>query len=225
MATLDSINEGNEMTFDTVVVKEASGNGIKVDITTPTFPWRDITGSLSIHEPGGGGGDPTYDDYIGNIKAYKFDTLDTTGSNGDEMFVEFHLPHDYAEGTNLYIHAHWGHNSGSVTTGAVTWDFQASYAKGHNQAAFSAPITAQASQDASTTQYQHMIAEVQLSDPSPSATQLDTDDIEIDGLILVRVSLSANSMDGSADPFLHQVDIHYQSTNVGTKDKAPDFYT
>ena len=27
------------------------------------------------------------------------------------------------------------------------------------------------------------------------------------------------------DPFCHEVDIHYQSTGMATKNKAPNFYT
>lgn len=207
-----------------LLVDKTEGKGIQVDTDNPAFGWRDITGALSLHEPGGSSGDPSYNDYIGNIKAYQFDTLDTNGSNGDEMFIEFHLPHDYLPGSDIFIHAHWGHNSGSVTSGAVTWDFQCTYAKGHNQSAFHDPVTVQATQDASTVQYQHMIAEAQASISSPSGNHLDTDELEVDGLILVRVSLSENTMN-TDDPFLHQVDLHYQSTNMATKDKAPNFYT
>ncbi len=198
-----------------LVLPKASGNGIKVDNTTPTFPWQDLFGEVKLH--GVGANEPSYNVYKGGIRAYEFNTV------GDEVFVEFHLPHDYVEGSNIYIHSHWSVDTASVT-GSVTWDFECTYAKGHDQAAFGGNVTAQASQTASTTAYQHMIAEVQLSDPSPSATELDTDDLETDGLILVRVELSASTLSGGNNPWLHFVDVHYQSTNIGTKQKAPPFY-
>jgi len=45
----------------------------------------------------------------------------------------------------------------------------------------------------------------------------------------MRLYLSANNItvaSGSVPaPFLLEADIHYQSTNIGTKQKAPNFYT
>jgi len=47
-------------------------------------------------------------------------------------------------------------------------------------------------------------------------------------MIFGRVYLSANNMTVSGgavpDPFLHQVDIHYQSTAIGTKKRFPSFW-
>ena len=54
---------------------------------------------------------------------------------------------------------------------------------------------------------------------------LDTDLLEPDGVVLMRVFLSANTMAGATDPFMHYCDLHYQSTGIGTKQKTPDFYT
>ena len=208
-----------EFTGNAVVVPKSSDGGIKVDTTTPTYGWRDITGDVKLIT-GGGGTDPTLAAYIGNIYQLQFDTLNT-----DEVFMEFHIPHDYTIGTDLYIHTHWSHNSASVTSGSVTWTAESTYAKGHNTDAFSATKLVTLTEAASTTQYQHMVTESQLSTSGGSATLLDTDDIEPDGMILVRINLTANSMNGGIDPFLHTVDLHYQSTNIGTKNNSPDFYT
>ena len=205
---------------DGIVMPNASGEGIRLDTTTPAYGWADITGALTIHEPGGGGSDPAYNVWKGNIRAYEFNSV-----NSDEMFVEFHMPHDYVPGTDIYIHAHWSHNQPDVTTGSVTWSFECTYAKGHDQAAFGTNVIPTVNQAASTTQYFHQIAEVQLSAASPSATQLDSDDLEVDGLILVRVLHTTNTMDGGANPFLHMVDLHYQTTGIPTKNRSPNFYT
>ena len=103
------------------------------------------------------------------------------------------------------------------------------YSKGHNQAAFGEPVLITVAQNASTTQYQHMIAETAASTSGGSAVQLDTDVLEPDGVIQCRLYLDSNDMTVSGgavpDPFAHFVDIHYQSTNIGTKQRAPDFWT
>lgn len=73
-----------------------------------------------------------------------------------------------------------------------------------------------------------MIAEVQLSATSPSGSQLDSDDIETDGVILVRLyrdpADAADTLDQA--PFVHYCDIHYQTTGIGTKQRnGPGFWT
>jgi len=207
-------------TGDDLVIDKASATGIKVDLTTPTFPWHDMLGEVITRTTGAG--TPTFNTYRGNVNQYSFVV-------SDAIHIAYHVPHDYAPGTDLHIHYHWSHIGTLVTGGTVTWRAEISYAKGHNQAAFSAPVTLDLSPTASTTQYQHLISEVQMSAAAPSGSQIDTDNIEPDGVILVKVSLNANAITVSGglapDPFLHFVDIHYQSTNVGTKQKAPDFYT
>ena len=198
-----------------LVYPKESGNGIKIDTAASDWGWRDMEGPVVIRSTGATA--PAWTTYQGNQNAFEF-------SVNDECQHTFHIPHDYAVGTDLYLHIHWSHNSATVTTGAPTFTYNVSYAKGHNQAAFSADVTGTISENASTTQYQHMITEVQLSAGTPGAGQLDSDDIEVDGLILLHTALTANTMDGGALPFVHFIDIHYQSTNIPTKGKAPNFY-
>ena len=131
-------------------------------------------------------------------------------------------------GSDIYVHAHWAYNAATVTTGGPTWGFESTAAKGHQQQAFVAPVTPTIYQAAITSalggRYMHHIAEIQLSAASPSATQLNNNLMEPDTLILVRCYLAANTMDGGALPFLSFCDLHYQSTGIGTKNKAPNFY-
>jgi hypothetical protein len=203
-----------------LVLPKTSGKGIKIDTTTPTFGWRDLR--AEIRTRGVGSSDPNDTAYIGNIKAYTF-------SVGDEAWIEFHIPHDYVAGTDIHLHFHWSHNSAYENIGgSVTWGADVTYAKGHDQAAFPATVNTTLSPDASATQYQHLVSEVQLSTSGGDTDKIDTDDLEPDGIILVRVYLSANNItsdSGVFDPFLHEVDVHYQSTNIATKQKAPGFYT
>lgn len=204
---------GSQKVAGKLVLPNTSGNGIQVDTTTPVWTWQDMLGAITVR--GVGSADPTWNVYRGNIRQYQFATT-------NEVALVFHIPHDYVPGSDLFVHAHWSLATGGVSQ-TCTWGFDASYAKGHQQAAFSAPVTVLASQASSTTQYQHMIAEVQLSNAGGTGGLLDTSLIEVDGLVIIRAFLSANT--GGTDPFLHTVDIHYQSTNIGTKNKAPNFWS
>jgi hypothetical protein len=214
-----------------LIMPKTSGKGIKVDNTTPTFGWRDIIGQLNDRTAGASG--PVWSTYRGNINAWKF----PTASGSKNMYIDFHMPHDYVPGSDIYIHIHWSQNvvdtgGAAAAPGNVKWYFDVTYADGHGTPGgaadpFIAEINTNVVQQGSTTQYGHMIAEVQLSAASPSASQLDSDTLQVDGLLLVRVHRDSNDAADTLDqsPFIHFIDIHYQSTNMATKQKAPDFYT
>ena len=204
-----------------ITLPKASGNGIKIDTTTPTFGWADLQA-----EPSGintGATKPTQATYRDTLKQFQF-------AAGDEEYYEYHIPHDYVSGTDVHIHVHWSHIGTFVTGGTITFTVESSYAKGHNQAPFPASVSGDFNGTASTTQYQHIVSETQLSASSPAGLQIDTDDLEPDGIIIMRVLVKTNDMTvsegGVPDPFIHHVDVHYQTTGlIGTKQKAPDFYT
>jgi len=200
---------------------KTSGTGIKIGGEgDDTFGWHDLTGPLQIDSDDANRA--LMQTYRGVLKQRQF--IEAVS----EAYVDFHIPHDYLPGSAIYIHAHWSHNSALVTGGSVTWKFDAMYAKGHTQQAFSAPVPITVAQSANTTQYMHMIAETAASTPGGSAVQLDTDLMEVDGIIQCLVSLDSNDITSSGavpDPFVHQVDIHYQSIGAPTKQRAPDFYT
>ena len=234
MAIVTRAGKGSELThaeLDTnftdlrdgvaVQIGKAKTEGIKTDaLGTPTFPWHDITGALNVD--GDSANRAPFNTYRNTIKSRQF----TTGLK--EAFVDFHIPHDYVSGTELYIHVHWSHISATVTGGSATWGIEMIYAKGHDQAAFAASVTPTILQNASTTQYQHMIAETAMTTSGGSGTQLDTALIEADGVVQARIYLDSNDITDSVtvpDPFVHFVDIHYQSTGIGTKQKTPDFWT
>lgn len=202
-----------------VVFKKTSGNGIKVDTTTPTFGWADLQGNVTNSK---GATKPTEATYRGGITEFEF-------SAGDDAEIEYHIPHDYVLGTDIYLHVHWSHIGALVTGGNLIFTVESSYAKGHNQAAFSAPVTGTFTDTASTTQYQHIVSETQYSASTPTGLQIDTDTLEPDGIILMRFEVTTNNITvsggGVPDPFIHHIDVHYQTTGlIGTKQKAPDFY-
>jgi len=205
-----------------------SGAGIKVDTTTPTFGYRDLLGPIDVKTIGAT--DPVWAVYRGSIYAYTFNSATT------EAFITFHVPHDYVPGSDMFIHMHWSQNVVDTggTAGApgnVEWKFDITYADGHGTPGgsadpFPAPKTITVVQQGSTTQYGHMIAEVQFTSNGGSATTIDRNTIVVDGLILVRVyRTKANVADTlNQAPFGHTCDIHYQSNNLATKNKSPNFY-
>ena len=204
---------------NSIVIDKTAGNGILIDVDNPSYMWEDLVSRISIR--GTGGIDPNWVQYNAALKVKQF-----IFSVNDEAMLEYHIRHDYA-GMDIYIHVHWSHNSTLVTGGTATFGFECLFSKGHNQDAFTHQAVTEVTGDASTTQYQHIISEVALSAAVPSAALLDTGLLEVDGLILMAVYLKANNITSSGavpDIFIHKVDIHYQSTGIGTKNKAPNFY-
>lgn len=196
------------------VYPKTAGVGIKIDTSNPNWGWEDLMGTTDFHLSDS---PPTAVAYNGNIKAYQY-------SVGNYLVWNFHLKHDYAPGTDLFIHAHWSHNSPLTPTGDIEMTFEAMYAKGHNQAAFGSPIITNVTQTCSPIIRQHMIAEDHLTQALGAGGHIPTEDIEVDTLIVVHAKLTDCTLSNGVLPFIHCVDIHYQSTNLATKNKAPSFY-
>jgi hypothetical protein len=203
---------------------KTSGLGIKVDSTgTPTFPWRDLIGDITPKTSGAGA--PTLAAFRGgNVRSFFY----SAGDDGDAIF---HVPHDYVPGSDMFLHLHWAHN-GTAISGNLVVDFYLTYAKGHNQADFPAEVnrtlTVSTPDIATVPRYRHRVDETQITAASPAASQIDSDIIEVDGLILVHFNATTiPTITGGTtnEPALFTLDIHYQSTGVGTKGKAPDFWT
>lgn len=204
-----------------LIAPHTQGSGMKLDQSDPAFGWADIIGFIRPDPLGSGS--PTLDTYRGSVEALSY-------AASDKITAVFHIPHDYVMGSDLYMHVHWSHN-GTDISGSLVLDYHVSYSKGHNQAEFSAPVspvqTISTPDIATVPQYRHRVDEFQLSAASPSATQLDSDDIEVDGIVLVSVLVDTipTITGGSTRPFIHTVDIHYQTTGlIGTKQKSPDFW-
>lgn len=213
----DSITDTNAglSSNKSLIFPKSPGNGIKIDNVAPAFGWRDIIGQLYVR--GAGAQDPTWTTYNGVIYQYRF------GALNDEVTMGFHLPHDYVPGTDIHAHVHWSLNVGLIAE-TVGWQFTSVYAKGFDQEAFTAtPLVTSVTQASSTTQYQHMIAETVISSAAGSATLFANTLFEVDGFFIIRVKLLSLT-GGSTYPFVHSIDLHYQSSNIATKNKAPSFY-
>ena len=208
-----------------LIFQKASGNGIKVDTTTPTFGFADLIGDQFAKNTGGT--KPALTAYNGVVNAWKF-------ANGKEAFLSYHIPHDYVLGTDIHLHIHWSQNATGATGGDVDFRYTAIYAKGHNQATGSvftttpktALFTSITLAGAGLTQYQQHLTEVTISAATATGALFDRDDFEPDGVIELTLEMDANNLTGTpSDPFIHYADIHYQTTGIiGTKSRTPDFY-
>lgn len=213
----------NALTSTSAVIDKASGQGIKVDTTTPTFPFQDIIGTF-IPDPSGPNA-PTLTALIGgSCRSYAYGA-------GKQADYVFHIPHDYVPGTDIFVHMHWAHN-GTAISGNFSPTIKATYAKGHNQANFSTEITLAATtvstpDIATVPRYRHRLDEFQLSQNGGSANLLDSSLLEPDGIVLLSFyATTIPTITGGSpnSPFVQTVDLHYQSTNIGTKSKSPNFY-
>ena len=193
------------------VTPKDPATGIKVNLDAPAFGWRDLTSAIDVR--GSGGNDPNFAVYTGTtLRAFQF-----SASTMNEVFFVFHVPHDWVPGTDLFFHAHWSNAAAAPNTGNVVWSFDYSFAKGFGQEAFPAVQTASVIAASPAVRYIHNVSET---------TAVSIPLMEVDGLILVRgYRDAANALDTCTDAvFLHTMDIHYQSTNMATINKAPSFY-
>lgn len=215
-----------------LIVPKAPGSGMKVDTTTATYSWMDLLGSITTRT--GGGVAATYAPLRPDVFGWRF----TNGGPEKEVFIEFHIPHDYVPGTDMFVHVHWAQDTVDTggpagVPGTVEWRCAVSYADGHGTPGgaadpFPAAKIVTLNQQGSTTQYGHMIAEAAWTSDGGSATTFDRNAITVDGVVTMRVYRDSTWAGDTLNqnPFIMGfVDLHYQSTGIGTKQKAPDFYT
>jgi len=162
-------------------IDKTEGVGIKVDTASPTFPWVDLIGLVqpNLDHPASS---PEVVEFRTGINAYAYD-------NGDKLDCTYHIPHDWCPCSDSFVHLHWAHN-GTAISGDFTVQVKVSYSSRDGATVFPAattlvPITVATTNIATTPQYKHFVTEVPLTTASPSANELDSDDIEVDGLFLI----------------------------------------
>lgn len=177
------------------------------------YGWQDLRGNFIGSRLGQGVNAPAWTLFTGGLYGY---TFGPTGS--DEVWVSFHIPHDYVAGTPIYIHMHW--TPSSVDTGTVRWGVEYSIAKGYSQEAFPASTTIYLEQAASGTDRMHQIIETPLVDAIPGT------EIEVDAIVMMRVFRDGSHVnDTYADAaFGIECDLHYQSSGTTTKNKNYPFF-
>lgn len=190
-------------------------DGSQVDLSSLTFDgaagWDDMIGSLAAGNTTNTN-DPTWAAFRGGIYAWRF-----AAGAMNEVWISFHVNHEYAPGTVIYPHIHWA--TSGTNTGTVRWGIEYTIAKGYDRDAFPAPTTVYIEQAAPGIAYQHMIAEVDIGNVIP-ATHLETD-----AIVMVRVFRdAAHANDTCTDPaFGLYCDLHYQKRAFSTPNRNYPF--
>jgi len=176
-----------------------------------TYGWKDNIQWFSSAK-GRGTSEPTWKDIGNGLYAYNF-TVD------DELFITFHVNHDYAQGTKSYPHIHFICDTEQDAGSTITWNFDYTIAKGHSQgdsllfAPTELPLTYTFS--GNEVAGEHIVLEC-------SDTQ-SFDLIEPDTIVMARIVLSStNNISGNIYGLCS--DLHYQADRDSTLNKEPDFY-
>lgn len=217
-----SIQRMDTVVLDTgLVLPKTSGTGIKIDIDTPAFGYRDMIGILRPDLAGANA--PTLIVFRGGL------TREYMYQAADKMDMNFHMPHDYVPGTDLLIHTHWGHNGTNITSNTATITYGISY--GDRQGLMSAEKTVVWTDTnvtiGNTPQYFHRVDEVPISNAGGTGGLFDRSIFKVDGILNVNLTFTTvPTVTGGTTPriAIFFCDLHYQSTNVGTKNSASPFY-
>jgi hypothetical protein len=184
-----------------------------------SYGWRDLVGQIVVR--GSGAQDPSFVNIPGSTNMYAYE-FPTNPASNKQFWVNYHIDHDYAFGTPIYLHVHWINAAATPNTGVVRWGFEYSVAKGHQQQAFNltSTTTVYVEQTCNATRYMHHIAEISVGDAIPATN------LEPDSIIMTRIFRDTDSANDtntdSVFPLL--VDCHYLSDRLNTPNKAPAFY-
>jgi hypothetical protein len=205
----DKLN--GKLTVKTAINIADGTSSSKIMVAGASGCWRDITGDISVR--GSGANNPAWTSFRAGLFAYEF-----SASQMKEVWLTFHIPHDYVPGSPLHLHVHWVDANGNPPdAGVVRWGFEYSYADGHNTAAFPTTATVYVEQAPNMNRWQHMIAETDALAITPT----------VDGLLMVRIFRDATHINDTNVDAVHLLtaDVHYMSSNLGTVDKVPPFYS
>jgi hypothetical protein len=182
------------------------GQGVRLgDYIENHFGWRDITGQ--VVQRGVGANDPSWAQIgSGPFYAYKF-------AVNDEVWMTYHVPHDLVVAP-VHWHCHWTPVGASLEP--VKWEVTYTNARGFGIGTFDENGTTVTAEEAPPATLAHMVTET---------AGIDMVSIEVDSLILARIRRLTNSAtENTSDIFMLTADIHYQSSNLATRNKAPNFY-
>jgi len=89
--------------------------------------WNDLPPNPIIRSRLAAANNPTLSPFVGNIEQYTFDV-------NDYIYDNFEVTHEYKEGSDLLLHAHWATNGLDTTDRYVKWEFEYSIANRNNGA-------------------------------------------------------------------------------------------
>jgi len=187
-----------------------NGGSGKGGPTPGPLGWKDNIQPFSAAR-GRGTTEPVWSDIGNGQYLYKFTT-------GDELFIPYHVDHDYARGKKAYPHIHFICDQDQDIGDTVTWRFAYIIAKGHSQGG--SLTGAESTIDMTYTYTGDEVAGEHIIVECSDGQAFDL--IEPDTVILARVELLAETVDG--DIYGIMADLHYEADRDSTINKSPDFY-
>lgn len=159
---------------------------------------------------GRGTDEPTWKDMGNGLYNYKFDA-------GDELFVPFHVTHDYIIGSKAYPHVHFLVDEALPAGKTIVWSFTYTIAKGHHQGqsltGATTAINLTYTSDGTEIAGEHLVVE---------CSDLDSVDLlEPDSILTAGVKLVSEDVTGNI--YGIQCDLHYLSSSAATTSKEPPF--
>lgn len=190
---------------------EADANITETERRT-ALGWRDNIVEIKVDSSSPNA--PTLGAMRGGILAWQFFPNELT-----EAHSAFHVDHDYALGTKLYLHVHWVCPTANV--GTVRWGFEYTVAKGHQQQAFPITTTVYVEQTTNGTPYMHYVGEVSEANAIDGAALV----IEPDTVIMCRLFRDGAHVNDTLDDTVFGIflDLHYQADRATTPNKSPSF--
>ena len=206
-ATVGSVVSLGSISGSTLAVNSISSQNKISFWQSQNGGWKDLIGDPIARKAVG----PTVPAYsqmgAGPFYAYQF-------AIGDILNFVYHIPHDWAVGSPLYLHAHWTADLTSANT--VKWEFTWDTAKGYSRGTFSQTGSVVTAQQAMTGAiWTHTISEVQT---------IQDNSIETDGILLLSLKRITNGgTECTSSIFLMTADCHYQATQLATKNRNYPF--
>jgi hypothetical protein len=185
--------------------------------------WKDLIGEVGIKGSSDG---PTFISFTGDHYAYE-----CTGNPITKLYFTYHVNHDWLLGSDMYIHLHHGTNVNvseiDLDKRTISWRIWAITAKRGEYFTTSIELSNIKYTYAADDRYRHIVTEIELSKAGGGTNVLDSNDIDIDSIILIRMERD-KGIEGDTfgdNHFVFTVDIHYLGCRLGTILKDPPFIT
>jgi hypothetical protein len=205
----------NSITSSVIVNEElifVQGSNIYQN-TSGNYGWRDLQAPFTVRTTNSQN-NPSWMVLFNGMQGLGF-----SANTMNQVWIDFHIDHDYAMGTNLYPHIHWCPTTND--SGVVRWGVEYTVAKGHQQQAFPATTLIYVEQTVqSNQQWVHFVAE------SSDLDSIAPTNVEPDTVIKIRFFRDAAHPNDTYPATVHawQGDIHYQTARLSTINKSPNFF-
>jgi hypothetical protein len=201
-------SEENDLEFSEGTVNNKFGDSNNYsefeDDGTLTFKgnatvWNDIITNVANLRTGNTA--PTFSAFTGGIYGLRFDV-----SKADEVHGSIEIPHDYKEGSDLVVHAHWSPTT--TNTGNIVFGFE--YSLAGDNSVFSVASNVTSIPTASPGTVNKLIRQNLLT--------ISGLGIKIGNIITFRFYRQNGGTDTyTGNAFVHSIGIHYECDTVGSR--------